>query len=270
MEGKDFTRDDMRVGRVIKVDGIDDLALIRVDDFPRDRNPLRLGDASDISIGADVHAIGHPTGQAWTYTKGVISQYRLGFEWQGDDSRSKHKADVIQTQTPINPGNSCGPLLGDSGTVLGVNSFKSVDAEGLNFAVSIDEVKRFLARQGSRPGEVARAKPVCEPKEVSRFRNEKNDANVIAYDLNCSGKVNANYISPDKASEPIIMTLDRNGDGRPDVMFFDLQRRGKWDLSFWDEDFKGYWTLVGYHPDGGIQPSTVESYENYKKHLASR
>jgi hypothetical protein len=93
---------------------------------------------------------------------------------------------------------------------------------------------------------------------------------VIAYDLTCTGKINANYVIPDKTAEAIVLTLDRNGDGRPDVMFFDLQRRGKWDLSFWDEDFKGYWTLVGYHPDGGIQPSTVESYENYRKRLASR
>jgi S1-C subfamily serine protease len=55
-------------------------------------------------VGADVRAIGHPEGESWSFTKGVISQYRIGFEWGAKND--KHKADVIQTQTPINPGNA--------------------------------------------------------------------------------------------------------------------------------------------------------------------
>ena len=57
---------------------------------------------SEAQVGADVHAIGHPQGQTWTYTKGLISQVRPDYQW------GPHKADVIQTQTPINPGNSGG------------------------------------------------------------------------------------------------------------------------------------------------------------------
>jgi S1-C subfamily serine protease len=45
-----------------------------------------------------------------------------------------HRATVIQTQTPINPGNSGGPLLSADGKIVGVNSFKATEAEGLNFA----------------------------------------------------------------------------------------------------------------------------------------
>jgi S1-C subfamily serine protease len=77
-----------------------------------------------------------PTGEAWTYTTGVISQYRRAYEWQAEGDPIKHKADIIQTQTPINPGNSGGPLLGDTGNLIGVNSFKA-SGEGLNFAVSV-------------------------------------------------------------------------------------------------------------------------------------
>src|SRR5690242_6146696 len=40
-----------------------------------------------------------PTRCTWTYTTGVISQYRIGMEWSAENV--KHKADVIQTQTPI-------------------------------------------------------------------------------------------------------------------------------------------------------------------------
>src|SRR6516164_7639410 len=85
----------------------------------------------------------------WTYTTGIISQYRQAYEWQAKDDPIKHKADVIQTQTPINPGNSGGPLLSDSGSLIGVNSFK-YDGEGLNFAVSVEEVRKFIGRPGNR------------------------------------------------------------------------------------------------------------------------
>jgi S1-C subfamily serine protease len=135
VEGREPTREDIKLGHVVRYDETADLALLKAIEVPPGRNPIRLGDGSDISIGADVHAIGHPTGEAWTYTKGVISQYRLGFEWQTKGESGKHKADVIQTQTPINPGNSGGPLIGDSGTLIGVNSFKT-SGEGLNFAAS--------------------------------------------------------------------------------------------------------------------------------------
>jgi S1-C subfamily serine protease len=133
-EGAIPSRDDIKLGRVIKYDEVTDLALVRATDIPKGRVPIRLGDSSEMAIGADVSAIGHPEDQAWTFTKGIISQYRIGFEWLD------HKADVIQTQTPINPGNSGGPLISETGSLIGVNSLKP-DAEGLNFSVSVDEVK---------------------------------------------------------------------------------------------------------------------------------
>ena len=210
---------------------------------------------------ADVRAIGHPAGNDWSYTKGIISQYRRGFEWAYDD-QIKHKADVIQTQTPINPGNSGGPLISESGTLIGVNAGKA-QGEGLNFAVSVDNVRRFLA-EPAKPTPQTSTAP-CEPKEISRFRNQDNNAAVISYDLNCSGKANANYIVPDRKADAIMLTLDRNGDGRQDVIFFDFKRRGKWDLSFWDAKFEGRWTLVGYHDDGSLKPTRFALHIRYAK-----
>jgi S1-C subfamily serine protease len=265
VEGMEPTRDDMKRGQVIKYDEVADLALVKVADVPAKRNPLRLGDTDEISIGVDVHAIGHPTGEQWTYTTGVISQYRIGAEWTIGDV--KHKADVIQTQTPINPGNSGGPLLSDSSALIGVNSFKG-QGEGLNFAIAVGEVKKFLTRKGNRSvqeGAVAQNKNACEPKQVSSWRTKENDANVYAYDTNCSGKITAEYTVPDKQSDPISLIVDRNGDGRRDVIYFDFQRQGKWELSLWDENYDGNWTLVGYHPDGSLTPSRFESYEAFQR-----
>jgi hypothetical protein len=244
--------------------------LLKVANAPSGGYFLRLGDSSEISIGLDVHAIGHPTGEAWTYTKGIISQYRLGFQWKTEDG-IKHKADVIQTQTPINPGNSGGPLISEAGPLIGVNSFKG-GGEGLGFAVSVDDVKKFIARAGSR---VAEGKPAptqkseCEPKEVSRWRDKKDSASVIGYDLNCTGKADALLVYPDDNSQAILLKMDRNHDGKVDVVFFDFKRRGKWDLSWWDENFGGHWTLVGYHDDGSLKPSRFESYEAYQRRTAA-
>jgi hypothetical protein len=140
------------------------------------------------------------------------------------------KADIIQTQTPINPGNSGGPLLGDNGTLIGVNSFKA-SGEGLNFAVSVDEVRKFLSRSASRVSQNSRKPNSCEPKELSRFRNKENNATVISYDMFCTRKDTGEHVIPDDQSKAIFLRMDRNGDGYADVIFFDLKRRGKWDIS---------------------------------------
>ena len=266
VEGRAPSREDIKLGRVVRYDEIADLALVKVAELPSGRKPIMLGDSSEISVGADVHAIGHPQGEAWTYTAGVISQYRLGYEWIAGPEKSKHKADVIQTQTPINPGNSGGPLLSDSGTLIGVNSFKAPGSEGLNFAISVDDAKRFVTRPGNKTSEA----PACKPKAFSSWRSKANDSTVTAYDLTCSGGINANYIVPDKKSDPIMLSWDRNGDGKPDVIFFDFKRQGKWELSYWAENFDGHWTLVGYHDDGSLKPSRFESYDTFKRRLAER
>jgi S1-C subfamily serine protease len=175
IEGKEPTHDDVKLGHVFKFDEVADLALIKAVEVPKGRNPIRLGDSSELAIGTDVHAIGHPKGQTWTYTTGVISQYRIGFEWAIENI--KHKADVIQTQTPISPGNSGGPLIGESSTLIGVNTLQRTDAENLNFAVSVDDVRKFLARQGNRvaqggnasPGRGDRLQRNCEPMTCPRI-----------------------------------------------------------------------------------------------------
>ena len=271
-EGKEPTRDETKLGRVIRYDEVADLALVSASEVPIGRNPIRLGDPSEVAVGMDVHAIGHPVGETWTYTTGIISQYRQSYEWQAKDDPIKNKADIIQTQTPINPGNSGGPLLSDSGALIGVNSFIGA-GEGLNYAVSVDEVKKFLARQGNRIAQEhtqPKAKQECQLKELSRFRNKENDATVISYDMFCTGRDNAEYVTPDNKSKAIFLRLDRNGDGDVDAVVFDFKRRGKWDLSFWDEKFEGHWTLVGYHDDGSLKPTRFESYAEFQKRLATR
>jgi S1-C subfamily serine protease len=269
-EGKIPDREEIRRGRVVKIDEIADLALVKVDDLPAGRQPVTLGDITDIAVGSDVHAIGHPTGEAWTYTNGVISQFRMAYQWHVAKDSTRHKADVIQTQTPINPGNSGGPLLSDSGQLLGINTFKS-DGEGLNFAVSVEDVKAFLARQDNRmvAANPATAKTdTCKTREVYKGRMKDGSGSMVALDTRCTGKVDVEFIYPDDTRQPYIVKVDRNLDGRADGYVFDFARKGKWQWSQWDNgydgDFEGPDDVVGFHPNGDIRPSSYESFAAFK------
>src|SRR5271169_706998 len=123
------TKDEVVEADVVKVDVARDLALVRPRSLPnRTVRPLDIS-LQDIEVGADVGAIGHPEGEEWTYTKGIVSQIRPDYEWSIGPGES-HRATVIQTQTPINPGSSGGPLLSDEGKIVGVNSFITTGAEG--------------------------------------------------------------------------------------------------------------------------------------------
>ena len=271
--------DDLKVGdadllraRVIKFDEVADLALIRVDRVPAGILPIVIGTKAEVSIGDDVHAIGHPTGESWTYTKGVISQIRSAYEWTSEQNGPTHIADVIQTQTPINPGNSGGPLLSDSGKLAGINSFKA-KGEGMNFAVSSAEVRRFLATTGNRmasasnsANKVADAKDnECKAKEIYRGDSKDGKQLVIGYDTDCDGKANAELWTPYDIREPILLQIDENKDGFFDTIIFDFDRKGKWSYSLVDTDFDRQWDVECDHADGGLAATSCVPYKPVKK-----
>jgi S1-C subfamily serine protease len=241
---------------VVRIDAVRDLALLRLSAAPASARQLDLGSEAEIQIGADVHAIGHPTGEGWTYTKGLISQYRRDYEWKIEEGGQVHRASVIQTQTPINPGNSGGPLIGDSGKLLGVNAFK-MGGEGINFAVSVLDVVGFL----NMPNRSAAAlPPACKAKQLYSGRNRANDGHIVQIDSNCDGIADITILTLDDKSKPIRALVDSNYDGKVDITVEDTDRDGRWDVSFHDVDYDGKVDIVGYHPDGKIKPSRFEKY----------
>ena len=265
-DAQKVTKDSLVIGKVVKVDDLTDLAIVKVENVPLGRKPVKFGTEEDIGVGLDVHAIGHPKGEYWTYTKGVISQYRPEFEWKGGEHDVGHKANVIQTQTPINPGNSGGPLFLDSGILIGVNSFKNGTAEGLNFAVSIEEVKAFLNRKGDRLiSNSAASTSKCEPKVIYKGRTEKNNATLESYELNCSGRKNIDFVYPDDVKAPHLARAYRKSDERYDGIIYSYQRNGKWNFSYWDNNYDNTWSTVGLHRDGELLPASYVSRAEYEK-----
>jgi Trypsin-like peptidase domain len=256
---------------VVKSDPTRDLALLKLATLPQSVKPLELGSESEIEIGADVHAIGHPIGEIWTYTRGLISQVRKDYAWKTKDGAFAHRADVIQTQTPISAGNSGGPLLGDSGKILGVNSFSAAEGENLNFAISVHDLAAFV-RAGPQLASAtqpptssampASAPPTskCQTVKLYDGRSEKKDAHLVAYDTNCDRKADFHILTPDDKKKPIQALVDSNHDGKIDIVVEDRDRDGRWDISYIDVDYDGVPDLVGYHPDGKLKPSRFERY----------
>ncbi len=113
-----------------------DIALIKVQTTEKFAT-AQLGSSKDLEVGEWVAAFGNPFGQGHTMTKGIISA-------KGREIGEINKFPLIQTDAPINPGNSGGPLVNMRGQVIGVNSAIDARAQGIGFAIPIDEVKAIL------------------------------------------------------------------------------------------------------------------------------
>lgn len=197
---------------VIKVDEEKDLAIVKLRNPPNALKPIKFGTQDDVEVAMDVHAIGHPKGNFWTYTRGVLSQIRPNFRWSTSQG-VKHIADIIQTQTPINPGNSGGPLINDDQKIIGVNSFIDNKAQGLNYAVAITSVKKFLrSRRGF--------------KKASRINTKNKPSKGLRVDLDKDGRKESTVYDKNGNGKPERILIDKDGDGKVDVILKDKNENG--------------------------------------------
>jgi len=95
------------------------------------------------NVGQEVFTIGHPKTYLWSFSQGVVSQIRPDYEWRYQDGIPR-SATTIQTQAPVNPGNSGGPLLNEEGAVVGIVVGSATETEGVYFAVSVQHVRELL------------------------------------------------------------------------------------------------------------------------------
>jgi len=267
--GSKFRASDFYVGNVERVDQVADLALVRVVAPPRNLTEIPLGKFDDVEIGSEVHAIGHPTGEMWTYTKGTVSQVRLDYEWPAS-SGVNHKATVIQTQTPMNPGSSGGPLLTNSGRIIGVNSFIKTASQGLNFAVSVKDVQRLLASKGSRKllrgikksrtkksGTQKKGKK-CKPPSDTLDLNKNGKPDTVRYDRNCDGRVDMVVVDSDEDGEIDLVLMDTDHNGKVDIKVIPSKPGGP--LAIWliDRNGDGIPDVVGYDTNGDGKPDRYQ------------
>jgi serine protease Do len=139
----EVTLDDGRglIGTLVAYDAAADLAVIKVP-ATKPLPVIRLGTSADLMVGESVIALGNAFGYEQTVTRGVVSA--LGRDVQVSETQSYDR--LIQTDASINPGNSGGPLLNIDGEMIGVNVAVRAGAQGIGFAIPIDDALTVASR----------------------------------------------------------------------------------------------------------------------------
>ncbi len=133
---------------IVGSDPSTDLAVLKVDAPVRALTPLPLGNSDEAQVGDQVVAIGNPFGLDRTATAGIISAIQRRITAPNGFSIDH----ALQTDAPINHGNSGGPLLDAHGEVVGVNSQIETGGNaaegnvGIGFAVPANTVKNVVAQ----------------------------------------------------------------------------------------------------------------------------
>ncbi|HZC28296.1 MAG TPA: trypsin-like peptidase domain-containing protein, partial [Gaiellaceae bacterium] len=153
-----FSNSDNMKARIVGADPSTDIAVLQVDARSRALTPLPFGNSDRVHVGDSVVAIGNPLGYDRSVTAGIVSALQRAIT-----APNQYPIDhVIQTDAPINHGNSGGPLIDARGDVIGVNAQiatgnSATDGNiGIGFAIPINTV-RTVAAQLIKKGKVEHA-----------------------------------------------------------------------------------------------------------------
>ncbi len=127
--------------KLVARDPITDLAIIKIEPTTS-IDAIHLGTSSDLMLAETVAAVGNAYGYENSVTTGIISH--LNRTVQINDNQVYE--DLIQIDAPINPGNSGGPLLNMDGKMIGINVAVRVGAQGIAFAIPVNDVVEVAAR----------------------------------------------------------------------------------------------------------------------------
>lgn len=134
-----LTNGDSYRAELVGRDPATDLAVVRA---ATNGLPIaELGDSASLRVGQLVIAIGNPLGFQSTVSTGVISA--LGHAMRSQTGRLIEN--VIQTDVPLNPGNSGGPLVDSRGQVIGINTAIILPAQGIGLAIPVNTAHRVIS-----------------------------------------------------------------------------------------------------------------------------
>src|SRR5919198_2033548 len=144
----EFADGDRVAAKIVGYDLYDDVGVLKLDPRQHSLSPVPLGDSNRLVVGQPVAAIGSPFGNADSLSVGVVSAIRRSIP---SLTTNYNLVDAIQTDAPINHGNSGGPLFDARGRVIGINaqirsSGSGSGFEGVGFAVPIDSARRSLSQ----------------------------------------------------------------------------------------------------------------------------
>ena len=181
-----------------------DLSIIKIN--VSNLNYLNLGDSEDLKVAQNVYAIGNPIGFEFrrSVTAGIISGLERTLKIEEEDKVS-YMEGLIQTDATINRGNSGGPLINKKGEVIGINSVKITDAEGIGFAVPINVIKPIIEAY-KKEGEYTAA-------TLGLFAYDKNIIPYINKELGTNQNLESGiYVAEVKKNSPAAKAEIKEGD----------------------------------------------------------
>lgn len=132
--GRSFTADIVALGS--RYPEKEDLALLRLHGAPAAFRSVRFADVASLKNGQAVYVIGNSLGGGTCITAGIIS----------DKRRTVEGKPRLMTDCAVNRGNSGGPVFDAYGCVVGTIVSVTTTAEGMNYAIPADVVKKFISR----------------------------------------------------------------------------------------------------------------------------
>jgi S1-C subfamily serine protease len=129
---------------LVGFDKAQDIAVLKIDAPPEVLTPLPLGSSDHLRVGQRVYVLGNPFGWDGTMTTGIISSLNRNLPSRVRDQQLQS---LIQTDAPMNPGNSGGPLLNTSGEMIGMCvaiASRTGQNSGIGFAIPISRIKAVL------------------------------------------------------------------------------------------------------------------------------
>ena len=187
-------------GRVLSVDRKRDLALVELDRLPEGVTAIPMATES-AGPGEDVESIGNPgTSDAlWVYTSGTV---RAVYQKTFRTGAGEHDFKVVETQAPINSGDSGGPVLNNKGELVAIAQAIAPNARLVSYSVDITEVKIFLANPW---------KPAPIP------ASELLDKAELKYTSHKSGHLEVEFDEKDAGKQSVFITKDVEYFERADV-----------------------------------------------------
>lgn len=142
----------------------DDLAVLKISG--QGYSAVTVGNSDAVAIGSTAIAVGNPSGPsyAWSVTQGIISANRR-IIFHSDDVMA-YETEMMQMDTPVNSGNSGGPLFNEYGEVIGIATRKSTEYEDIGFAIPINGAMKIfdeIIKNGTASGivsDLTKARPI--------------------------------------------------------------------------------------------------------------
>jgi serine protease Do len=130
-------------GKVVAIDRKRDLALIQLPKAPADAKVIELAESST-TPGSSVDLIGNPGGSdvLWIYTSGTV---RSVYDKKFKSNHGEHDFRVVETQSPIKPGDSGGPVVNEEGKLVAIAQSFSPSNALVSYCVDVSEIRAFIA-----------------------------------------------------------------------------------------------------------------------------